>query len=57
MASRRKLDVEEAPSGEEAQSKIKFEEACILVTFVALIAGVVMILLKMGSTYNAGPFA
>jgi hypothetical protein len=49
--------VEEASSGEDQQPKIKFEEACILVTFVALIVGIVMILLKMGSTYDAGPFA
>ncbi len=57
MASRKKLDVEDASSAEEEGSKIKFEESCVLVTTIALIGGIVMILLKMGWSYNVGPFA
>lgn len=56
MASRRKLDVEETTGNESEGPKIKFEEACILVTTIALICGVVMIWLKSMSSFGEGPF-
>ena len=57
MAARRRLEVEEATAKEDVGPKLKFEEACVLVTTVALVAGIIMILIKLGSTYDAGPFA
>lgn len=56
MASRRKLDVEEAAGKESEGLKIKFEEACILVTTVALICGIIMVWLKSMSSFGEGPF-
>ena len=56
MASRRRLEVEETSSQEEQGPKIKFEEACILVTTVALLCGVVIIWLKAMASFGEGPF-
>ena len=56
MASRRKLDVEEAAGKESEGPKIKFEEACILVTTIALICGIIMVWLKSMSSFGEGPF-
>lgn len=56
MASRRKLEVEEAQTEETSEAKISFAEACVIVTTLALVLGIVFILYKLGSTYNAGPF-
>ena len=59
MASRkRKLEVEETSPEEESKGpSIHFEEACILVTTVALLAGIVVIFLMLGQRFGAGPFA
>ncbi len=59
MASRRKkkLDVEETTVAEEEGSKIKFEEACVLVTTVTLICGIVVIFIMLGGHYGIGPLA
>ena len=56
MASRRKkLDVQEAAAEEKEGLKINIEEGCVYVTSVALLLGIVVILIMMGSHYGAGP--
>ena len=57
MASRRKLEVEEAQTDEPTGPGMSFEEACVIVTTLALFIGLICILIKMGSSYDAGPFA
>ena len=56
MASRRKLDVEEASPQQEGGPKIKFEESCVYVTTAALVCGIIMILIMLGADFGAGPF-
>lgn len=58
MASRkRKLEVEETSAEEPKGPSIGFEDACILVTTVALLAGIVVIFLMLGQRFDVGPFA
>ena len=57
MASKRKLEVEEAPVEESKGTGISFEESCVIVTTLALICGIICILWKLGVNYDAGPFA
>jgi hypothetical protein len=57
MASRRKkLEVEETSADQEAGPKLKLEEQLVYVTTVALFLGIIMILIMMGSDYDAGLF-
>ena len=58
MASRRrKLDVQEAQTEEKEGLKINMEEGCVYVTTLALVIGILVILIKLGADYGAGPFA
>ena len=56
MASRRKLEVEEAQTEEPTGPGISLEECCVIVTTIALFIGLICILIKMGLSYDAGPF-
>ena len=56
MASRKKLSVEETRKDETEGLKIKFEEACVIVTTVALVIAIIAVFWMMGSHYDAGPF-
>jgi|GEM_PF-3294122 len=53
MASRRKkkLQVEDVQEEVEAKPLMSFPEACVFVTTLALVVGVVLIIVKAQSTY------
>jgi len=56
MASRRKLEVEDVAEQEVSGSSMKLEDVLIIITLITLICGIVCIMLKLGSDYDAGLF-
>jgi len=56
MASRRKLEVQDAGAEKKEGLNLKFEEVCVLDTTTALVLGILMILIMMGKNFDAGLF-